>query len=145
MKDKTGMYNVKETIAKFKDLETRVASKALRSAVGRAVTPVKREMKLRAPVGSVPHFTYKHRLVAPGFLRNSIRSRTSIKAGVASAIIGVRAEAFYGVQFVDVGQHGVRQQAAQPWFRTVFTGNQRQMSQDIYKYLHTAIEKSKRK
>lgn len=86
----------------------------IRGALRAASVPIQHEMEARAPVGDLLHKTYKGRIVAPGFLRRSIRvivTRVK-KTGAIFAVFGVRKEAFYGLAFVE---RGTIKRAAQEW------------------------------
>lgn len=104
---------------KLEQLSAEMEAKALRSAVSQATTPALQKMKLAVPVGTKGHKTYKGRLVAPGFLKRSIKRKSYIdrKNGAAGAVVGVAAEAFYGVQFLDRGTKYIR---ARKWFKNSF-------------------------
>jgi HK97 gp10 family phage protein len=90
--------------------------KALKRAVAAGIQPAKRAAQATIPVGTKPHRLKSGLLVAPGFAKTQIRTRTSINAAknVASAVLGVTGDAFYAVQFVEMGTIKMR---AQPWLR----------------------------
>ncbi len=87
--------------------------------------PLKRARQL-IPVGVDAHvvgrWKGKGRVVAPGFAKRSIRVITKVAKGgqMAYALLGVRAEAYYAVQFVELG---TSKMAAQPWLRPAFLGS----------------------
>lgn len=89
----------------------------------RGVRAGMREPQKRAraliPTGVDAHMTYKGRLVAPGFARRSIRVISKVAKGgqMAYALLGVRAEAYYAVQYVEIG---TSKMAAHPWLRPAF-------------------------
>ena len=97
---------------KLVQLDKKLASKILRQAALNATTPLMREAKARVPRGDVAHRTYKGNLVSPGFASRSIKRASSVRGGVASVRIGVRREAFYAVQFVELGTDKA---SAQEW------------------------------
>lgn len=122
--------------------------KVLKSALKDAARPAVNAMRSRAPVGSKGHRTHRGRLVAPGFLKRSIRTVSTVDIGTASAIrsrarvsalIGVRAEAFYGVSFVE---GGTKFQRPQPWFESSFESKQRQMTERFRKRLRLHVERA---
>lgn len=137
------LIGLKELQAKLKKLDGAVAEKALRQAVLNASTPAFKAAKAAAPVGSKAHRTYKGNLVAPGFLKRSIRRITTIKRGRyltwASAIIGVKSEAFYGVQFLE---KGTIKMSKRPWFVESFKSSRSQMEQKLKAELKSKIEKA---
>jgi HK97 gp10 family phage protein len=96
--------------------------KVLKSVVAAAMKDTKKTAESLIPVGIDPHKTYKGRLVAPGFAKRSIRvvSRLDKKRGSAYAVLGVLAEAFYAVSFVELG---TSKMVAQPWLRPAFAAS----------------------
>jgi HK97 gp10 family phage protein len=89
-------------------------------ALKRAVKAGIKQALIRAqqiiPVGHAPHRTYKGLLVAPGFARDSLRTISTINPAknIASGILGVRKQAYYIAQFIELGTRFV---PAQPWIR----------------------------
>lgn len=156
MPDDLALDGYKELSRKLSALGQKVGGKVLRGSMMRATSKVVREMKSKAPVGTVAHRTYKGRLVAPGFGSRSIKRVTRIKDGYASLRIGVRREAFYLIQFKDarpgrtpyqVSKRGKRRVkpyaiAATPWFSSVFEKHADAMTRDIGKYMGNLIEKA---
>lgn len=98
------------------ELGAAVTGSALRAAVRAGGNVVKKDAQARIPVGTEMHKTYKGRLVAPGFAKRSVRVVTKMSRDrqKASAAIGVRAEAFYAAQFLELG---TSRMAARPWLR----------------------------
>lgn len=102
--------------------------KVLRAGVRNAMNDVRKRAIALAPIGSVPHAVGKklrgvqRRTVAPGFGRRSIRVITKIDRGgqMAYALLGVRKDAYYMVQFVELG---TSKMAAKPWLRPAFLGS----------------------
>lgn len=92
-------------------------AKVLRQSVGAAMRVVQKEARSRVPQGTIEHKTYKGRLVAPGFASRSLRVVTSAKDGTATARLGVRAEAFYAVQFIELGTSKIPRA---PWLVPAF-------------------------
>ena len=154
----------KELAIKLSNLERKLAAKTLRGAMLKATLPVVRQMRQKAPKGTVEHRTYKKRLVAPGFLSRSLRRKTRIDKtrGALVVTIGVRSEAFYGIQFYDQGPYTItkRRQSTKsrrrrhidikpytlkryPWFQSTFTANRSQMESAIVHELRSRIEKIK--
>lgn len=77
----------------------------LRAAVRKAIRPAHDRAKATIPSGTVMHKTYKGRLVAPGFSQRSIRIVVKLAKNKmsATAILGVRREAYYALNFVEFG------------------------------------------
>jgi HK97 gp10 family phage protein len=96
--------------------------KVLKAVVTEAMRDTKKTAEALIPTGIDPHKTYKGRLVTPGFAKRSIRvvSRLDKKRGAAYAVLGVLAEAFYAVQFVELG---TSKMVAQPWLRPAFAAS----------------------
>lgn len=88
--------------------------KALRSAARAGVKPIFTQAKILIPKSEQPTKTYKGRVVGPGFASRNIRTITQLKPsqGIARASVGVRAEAFYAVNYVE---RGTKKQKAQHW------------------------------
>lgn len=65
------------------------------------------------------HKTYRGRLVTAGFALRSIRMivKMSKDKQLAQAVLGVRAEAFYALQFFELGTAKI---ARQPWLQPAF-------------------------
>lgn len=101
----------------IRDVLKALDQKQLKSAMTKATTPTVRKMRNRAPVGEEGHETYKGRFVAPGFLKRSIKKSTRKRDGKISVVIGVAAEAYYGVTFVEFGTKHMR---GQRWFKSTF-------------------------
>jgi HK97 gp10 family phage protein len=126
------------------ELGKAVKGKALRGAVRTAANVVKKAAQARVPVGTEMHKTYKGRLVAPGFAQRSVRVVTKLdRTGEkASAAIGVRREAFYAVQFLELGTSKL---PARPWLRPAMSSTQVEQQRAIGKALKRAIEREARK
>lgn len=113
------LEGVAELTKKFQELGAAATGAALRSAARAAMKPAADRAKALIPVGTVAHRTFKGRLVAPGFARRSIRVVTKLSRDKqkVTALLGVRREAFYAVQFVELG---TSKTPAEPWLRTAF-------------------------
>lgn len=98
----------------LKALQPKKQVRAIRNAVRAAMKPVEQEAKATVPKGDVPHKTYKGRLVAPGFASRSVRRLSFVSKDKSkfSGVVGVRAEAFYAVQFWEWGSYGIKRK---PW------------------------------
>lgn len=106
----------KELSKKLEALSDLDRGKVIRSAGNAAGMVVVKRARATVPVGGVPHKTYKGRWVSPGFLQRSIKktSRLSRDKHGITVRIGVKSEAFYGVNFLELG---TSTQPAQPWLR----------------------------
>lgn len=135
---------LKELTKKLNQLETKLAGKTLRSAVVQASLPAFRAIKLAAPVGTGAHRTYKGNLVGPGFLKRSVKrvSKINKRTGTVSVAIGVRAEAFYGIAFLDRGTIRI---TGRSWFKRNFVDNRSKMERRLVERLRAKIEQIARK
>lgn len=115
--------------------------KPLREAVRDGIKPAYNVARSRAPEGSVLHKTYKGRLVAPGFLRRSVKMvvRQSKDKKAAFAFLGVAREAFYGTLFVELG---TSKMAARPWLIPAFESMTSQALEAIRSRLAKAVAKA---
>lgn len=91
----------------------------LKLAVRAGMKPALDQAKATIPVSSKPHRlskTYGSQLVNSGFARSNIVVITTLNGdkNIASAILGVKAAAFYAVRFVELG---TRKMAPHPWLR----------------------------
>ena len=155
------LQGLKELNAKLARLGAKTGAKVLRSAALKATTPVMRAMRAKIPVGTEAHRTHKGRLVAPGFLKRSLRRKTRLfrRTGTAVVTLGVRSEAFYGPQFLDqgpwrissrrisTGRRSTKKVAIKPYtlrkrpfFESVFIANRRVMESKLAEELKKNIE-----
>lgn len=119
------------------------AKKALTQSLSASAKQLVRELKAAAPVGSRAHFTYMGRLVAPGFLSRSVTKQSGFdkKSGTAFVKVGVKAEAFYGVSFIESGLE-TRNLSPQPWFIKTFRRNRYEISDSLAKELKKRIDRA---
>lgn len=151
---------------RLNELGRRTGTRTLKRALRKAATPTLRQMRAAAPLGSQPHRTHKGRLVAPGFLKKSIRAITVTdrRQGTAAVVFGVRREAFYGLQFIDDNptpnapiakrRHGKRRGGTRairsytlrqsPFFYRIFVANAGAMTRSFVDTLRTEIERAAR-
>lgn len=117
----------KELSDALNDLGVAAGPKALRSAAMSASLPALKAAKAAAPVGTAQdwHRTYKKRLVLSGFGAKSVRrsSKLSKDKKTVMVSIGVKREAFYMTQFVELGvlSDGI---PPRPWLRPTFEAHQ---------------------
>ena len=81
----------------LEQLGKELGTKTLRNATRAALKPTHRKIQALTPVGKRAHRTYKGNLVAPGFLKKSIKLKSSSRKGIVSASIAAKGEAFYGM------------------------------------------------
>ena len=111
---KKAVEGLAELSSQLNKLHSKMAAKYLRQAVGQGATPIVKRAKQLVPVGAKEHYTYTGKYIAPGkaFAKASIAKRTKLINGRAVAHVGIRKDAFYAVQFVEVG---TRKMGAKPW------------------------------
>lgn len=129
---------------KLERLDPKYQKRAYRNAANAAMLPVARAAKTSAPVGLEAHKTYKGRWVSPGFLSRSVR-RKSIAYRDGSkflALVGVAPEAFYGLQFLELGTSHI---SRRPWLEPSYRNNRRQVVSLFRKKLKEQIEKQAKK
>jgi HK97 gp10 family phage protein len=135
------LEGVAQLTRQLKELGKLDDGKALRDSTREGMRPAFRAAQQAIPVGTKEHRTYKGRLVGPGFAKRNLKLVVSLSKDKqrATAMIGVTSEAFYAVQFVELG---TSRQAAQPWLRPAFYGTKQNQIGGIEKGLRKAIEKA---
>lgn len=108
-------------------------------AAAEAAEPIAQRARALIPVGVDAHRTYKGREVQPGFARANIRVKVTLNKDktAASAAVGVQPEAFYAVQFVELG---TSKMPAQPWLRPAYAATRQQVQALLAKNIRTLIE-----
>lgn len=122
----------------LKVLQPKKQARAIRNAVRASMKPVEDEAKATVPVGTVPHKTYRGRWVYPGYASNSLRrlSGTSKDKTRFYGVVGVRAEAFYAVQFWEWGSYGRRRT---PWLSNAMDKKRKEASIELRNQLRKKI------
>jgi len=108
-------------------------------AAAEAAEPIAAKARSLIPVGVDKHRTYKGREVQPGFAKANVRVKATLSKDkkTASAAVGVQPEAFYAVQFVELG---TSKMAAQPWLRPAYAATRQQQQSILAKNIRTLIE-----
>jgi HK97 gp10 family phage protein len=136
------LLGVRELSKKLDLLSSKVRGATLRKAANEAVKPVLEAARARIPVNKVNelHKTYKGRLVAPGFAQRSIKAVVKLSRDTRAvfARIGVRREAFYAINFVELG---TSRQAPDPWLRPAFDASRSSVISRFAEVLRTQILK----
>ena len=133
-------------------METAVAGKILRGAAMSATLPALRAARAAAPVGTPPYEgkdpypvkTYKGRLRTPGFAKRNIARKSVLrrdKKGV-TVMIGVKPEAFYAVQFIELGTSAIPKR---PWLEPSFKSSIPEINARLQQQLKKRIDKAARK
>lgn len=135
---------LRELGRKLDELSKKASGQILRKSVRYAAKPAVDAAKQSIPQGADAHKTYKGRLVAPGFARRSIRAVTKVSRDgrSASVLLGVRREAFYAINFVELG---TSKQPAQPWLRPALESTKDQQVSRLAEKLKMEIDKVARK
>lgn len=112
----------------------------IRGSVRAGMNAAKKAAKERIPVGTEAFRTYTGRLVAPGFASRNIKMITVLSKDktTATAILGVSKEAYYAVQFVEMG---TSKMAAQPWLRPAFYATSGAQQEGMVAYLQKRFDK----
>lgn len=116
---------LRELDRKIRELGSLEGGKVLKQAANLATTPVVKAARARIPVSDRESLatTYTGRKVAPGFAKRSIAKKTFLRRDRRSAIalVGVKPEAFYALQYVELG---TSKQPKQPWLEPSFRETQ---------------------
>lgn len=142
---------VEKLSRKLDRLGVRLGVKTLRSSMMRSVVPTVSEMKSRIPTGTRTHKTYKGLIVGRGFARRSIARRTRKTREGLALWIGVRQQAFYAVNFLDLGPHVISRRGKKaikaytlrkrPWFLSTFIRNQGAITRGLSAAMKAQIAK----
>lgn len=135
------LEGVADLTAALNQVGVTFAAKGLRSTVHGALELVEHRARARMPQGTEPHKTWRGRLVSPGFALSTlhIESGFSKRTGTAFALLGVGREAFYVLQFVELG---TRFHAAQPWLRPAFEFSAADVLRELGVVLKVQLEKA---
>lgn len=131
---------LKELQDKLSGLGAGMAARQLRGAARDAMERTEAVARARAPVGEQVHKTYKGRTVTPGFTVRSIKRAAfwDRTRNVARAVVGVAAEAFYALSFVE---RGTSKAPAQPWLAPSFHATSGQVLADFKASLVRRLER----
>jgi HK97 gp10 family phage protein len=136
----SALEGVAQLTAQFNELGVKFASRELRGSVKDALTEAEHRARSRMPQGTEPHKTYRGRLVSPGYAISTLHIETGIdkRAGAAFAALGVGREAFYEVQFQELG---TAFHAAQPWLVPSFEESEPAMLENLKGSMIKRLEK----
>lgn len=122
------VQGLKELQRKLHELGALEGGKVLRSAAGLALNPAMKQARARIPTNDRDYLqkTYKGRKVSPGFAKRNIAKKTRISRDKSTvwADLGVKSEAFYAINFVELG---TSKQRRQPWLEPSFRRNRETM------------------
>jgi hypothetical protein len=111
-----GLKNLSAALDELRDFTSADGRSTLRAAVrvpmGRVMKRAKTKLAAISPGQTPLHRTYRGRLVSAGFASRNLRVIVKMnRAGTsATAILGVRAEAFYAVAFFEKGTSKIPKQ-----------------------------------
>lgn len=133
------LEGTRELARKLDELGRGVQGRVLRATVKEAMLPTYRRALSTVPIGTRPHKTYKGRTVEPGFTQENLRLKTWVSKdkGSAVAMVGVNEEAYYALQFVELGSS---KQPAKPWLTPAFEASQSEAEQIIGREMRRRIE-----
>ncbi len=117
--------------------------KVIRGAALQATTPAVRAARARAPVGNPPFESgkdpypvrsYSGILRTPGYAKRNIARKTVLKPGDmgVDVLIGVKPEAFYAVQFIELGTSTIPKR---PWLEPALRESIPEMEQRFFERL----------
>lgn len=138
------LEGVKDLTSKITELGAKFATQQLKGVVNVAIGEALHKARTTIPVGTIAHRTYRGRIVSPGFALSTLHVETKIdkRAGSAIAFLGVKREAFYAVQFLELG---TAKMAARPWLRPAFETSQDEMLQAIGDEMRKRVERIAKK
>lgn len=113
-------------------------TQVLRASLNESMQGVRAVARSRAPVGSKRHKTYKGNVVSPGFAKKSLRVETTAKNGAVTAKLGVLKEAFYALQFIELGTATIPRA---PWMVPAFESQQDQALRKIGESMRKRIDR----
>jgi HK97 gp10 family phage protein len=143
MARKSKILGMKELDAKLSELASDVETAAVRGALRSSLKIAMEAARASVPQGSRTHRTYLGRLVAPGFAARSLRMIVGRpNKGSIRAVLGVRAEAFYAIQFIEKGTAKI---PARPWLEPAFASSKDAMVRKYTDFLNRRIRKIARK
>ena len=132
-----------ELYAKLREL---ASDKELAKSLGAAVRAPMREVMKKAksnlqkisPGATALHKTYKGRIVSSGFAQRSVRMIvTKFKNGKVAAVLGVRKEAFYVLQFWELGTSKL---PSIPWLQPAFFSSRNEQIKGVGAVMKERIE-----
>lgn len=152
----------KELSAQLKAMQAAVAGRAMRAAAVAAMKPALDAARAAAPQGKPPYGpyatrttpidpypkkTYKGRLVTPGFASRNVAMRARIyrDGNGVRVSLGVRNEAFYAVQFIELGTSKIPKRPwLEPAFRQSIAAIDARLKTELRRAIDAAVRRSGR-
>jgi HK97 gp10 family phage protein len=148
----------KEIAAQLSEMGKAAGGKALRNAAAAAGRVIVKAAKQNAPVGQweytdesdgrtirpYPAKTYKGNPRSPGYTKRNVAYKTSISRDKTKAFvnIGVRSEAFYALQFLELGTSKFPKR---PWLEPAMRQSKDEAGKVLMTKLRENIDKAARK
>lgn len=146
----------KELSTQLKAMGTSVGGKTLRAAAMSAMLPALRAAQAAAPVADPPYVydgvskdpypkrTYKGRLVAPGFAKRNVARKAVVSKDKTKVniMLGVKQEAFYAVQFIELGTSRIPKR---PWLEPAFRASLESVDERLKEQLKRRIDLAAKK
>jgi HK97 gp10 family phage protein len=138
------LEGVAELTRKLNAMGAATAGKELRGTARQSMKVLQNAAIAAAPVGTVPHTTYKGRRVFGGFTKRTMRLAAWVnkRTGVVEAVVGPSGEAFYATSFVE---RGTSKMGARPWLRPAFAAVKDQVLESIGTQLRKRLERIARR
>ena len=138
------LEGTRELSRQLAELGKATSGRVLKAAVTEAMMPTYAQALATVPIGTQPHKTYKGRTVEPGFAQQSLRLKTwtGRDKTAATAMVGVAPEAYYALQFIELGTSKF---PARPWLTPAFEANKDRAVQEIANQMRTRIERIARR
>jgi HK97 gp10 family phage protein len=133
-----------ELAAQLRELGKAVSGRVLKQAVTEAMMPTYRKALATVPVGDRPHKTYKGRMVEPGFAQQNLRLKPWVSKDKqsAAAMVGVNPEAYYVLQFIELGTSSI---PAAPWLTPAFESSKDEAAKKVGDEMRLRIERIARR
>jgi HK97 gp10 family phage protein len=138
-----------EITAQLKALGSKVGGQVLRNAAMQATLPVVQAARARAPVGNPPYKGkdpypvkgYKGGYYVPGHAKRNIARKSVISRDKTqvNVLIGVKPQAFYAVQFIELGTSKIPKR---PWLEPAFRSSLPDVQDRFRERLRTVMDKA---
>lgn len=136
----TQLEGIKELTGKLTEMGAKLAARELRGTTKAALEEAEHVARARMPQGTEIHKTYRGRVVTPGYALTTLHVETQVlpDKDMVVAKLGVGREAFYVVQFVELGTYKM---PARPWLRPAFEASEDAMLRTLSDEMRRRIDK----